>query len=300
MLEPYTGDRAKRYEAERASKAVWGAEQKAIADMVHSGPVLDVPIGTGRYLGIYKDKGLWPYGLDIEPDMIAEALKKKPDLDYQIGSILSIPWPDKHFATVVCTRLLNWLEPSDMQAAVREMLRVSSEVVASIRLGQTVRKQTVTHTWRDLLSSLDGAWVAEQRQLRDENRNGIYWMLRIREPKWQDVEDQFRWNKNSLQTLADEWAERYGEPSKTMQDLPVTCRYLTGKEIYRQVKIMANLEPRLLPSGSPSVKRPPRRSDGPITWLQYADGYGQVDGRHRAYQWRDSDDLHPVLIVDAR
>ena len=300
-IPSYTGTAASEYEAKRQGKDVWAAEQSLIAEMVDKGPVLDVPIGTGRYLPIYEAKGIWPWGLDVSEDMIAEALKKRPKLDYQIGSILDIPWPDQHFALCVCTRLLNWLSPKDMQRAVRELLRVAPESIVSIRLGKSEQKKaTITHGWDDFLDALAGAWIAEQRQVKDETPNGVYWMLRLRRPAMQDVLDQFQWNKNSLQTLAEEWCDRYRVPRVEMKDLPVRCEYLTGREIGATVDAMAELEPRLLASGSPSVAMPPRRMDGPITWLEFNEGFGQADGRHRVHRWRETEQRYPVLIVDCR
>ena len=300
-IPSYTGKAASEYEAKRQSKDVWAAEQALITEMVNAGPVLDVPIGTGRYLPIYEAKGIWPWGLDVSEDMIAEAIKKRPRLDYKVGSILEIPWPDQHFALCVCTRLLNWLSPSDMQAAVRELLRVAPESVVSIRLGEPEQKKaTITHGWDDFLDALQGAWIAEQRQVKDEAPNGIYWMLRIRQPTMQDVLDQFQWNKNSLQTLADEWCDRYGLPRVEMKDLPVRCEYMTGQDIAQCVDVMAEVEPRLLAENAPGVANPPRVNGGPITWIEFKGAkVGQVDGRHRVHQWRNSLERYPVLIVDA-
>ena len=168
-IPSYTGTEASQYEAKRTHKDVWQAEQALITEMVDKGPLLDVPIGTGRYLPIYEEKGLWPWGLDVSEDMIAEALKKRPKLDYQVGSILDIPWPDRHFRQAVCTRLLNWLSPEDMARAVSELLRVADEVILSIRLGKPEQqKATITHGWDDFLDALQGAWIAEQRQVKDE------------------------------------------------------------------------------------------------------------------------------------
>ena len=299
MNDTYYGDKAANYEADRQDKDVWKAEQRAIKALVNAGPVLDVPIGTGRYLPIYESKGIWPHGLDVSIDMIKQAQKKRPRLDYKIGSILDIPHPDAAFKTAVCTRLLNWLSPDDMKTAVGELLRVAPEVVLSIRLGEPEQKKaTITHGWADFLDALDGAWIHKSIQLRDESKNGIYYMMAIRRPTWQDVEDQFKWNKNSLQTLADEWCERYEVAPVEMKNRPVNCEYMTGKQIWRSLESMAELEPNLI--HSPAVKKPPRNSDPllPIVWLDFGECVGQVDGRHRAYARRDSDELFPVFVVD--
>jgi ubiquinone/menaquinone biosynthesis C-methylase UbiE len=299
IRERYTGSEASRYEEKRNKSQVWKAEQAAIEKLVERGPVLDVPIGTGRYLPIYERKGIWPHGLDVSLDMIAEARKKRPNLEYKQGSILDIPHADQSFGTAVCTRLLNWLEPAEMQRAIAELFRVAHDVVFSIRIGKEVQHTTITHDERKLIDALSdaGAWVVERLHLRDEKDAGQYYAYKCRRPTWQDVVDQFRWNRNSLQVLSDEWCERYGVPGVTMQDRPVACRWLTGKEIWAEVLKMSEAEPRLTPEGSVSVMSPPRRDSLPITWLDFGDKFGQVDGRHRAYKWRNSNQRYPVFVV---
>lgn len=295
--DKYYGAVAENYEAERNQSAHWQAEQNAVSKLVTCGPVLDIPIGTGRYLPIYEAKGLWPHAVDVSIDMIQQAQKKRPRLDYKIGSITAIPHPDRSFKTAVCTRLLNWLSQDDMQVGVTELHRVADNVVFSIRLGDHQQYATVTHDEDAMLDALCGAWIAEKIQIRDEGAKGIYWMFKSRFPTWQDVEDQFRWNKASLQTLADEWCERYGVPAVAMQDRPVACLYLTGREIWAELEKMAEVEPALI--HSPAVKNPPRNGNPclPIVWLDFGDKYGQVDGRHRAYARRESDERFPVFVV---
>src|SRR5690606_33118732 len=102
-----------------------------------------------------------------------------------------------------CTRLLNWLTPVEMRAAVEELRRVAKEVVLSIRLGDSRRAtSTMTHSWEDFLPSLNGWWMHKVELLLNEGRNGNYYMIAMRRPTWQDVEDQFRWNQNGIQVLA--------------------------------------------------------------------------------------------------
>lgn len=167
--EKYTGREASEYESRRKNAPPWQQEQDAVSLLVKNGPVLDVPIGTGRYLPIYQAKGLAYVGCDISADMIEQALRRDPALAFKEGDILNLPFADKAFATAVCTRLLNWLAPDEMQKAVRELHRVAHTVVLSIRVGEGAQRQkTYTHKAGDLLDALDGAWITDELLLRDE------------------------------------------------------------------------------------------------------------------------------------
>lgn len=298
--EKYTGAEAEQYEARRAHQPHWQAEQYAVDALVEQGPVLDVPIGTGRYIPIYQKKGLQYTGCDISADMIGQALKRDAHMPHKIGSILSLPFAAGEFETAVCTRLLNWLAPDDMQKAVRELQRVARTVVLSIRVGEGAQCQkTYTHRAGQLLDALNGTWVNREIHLRDEGPAGNYYMVRIVRPTWVDVEQQFAWQPITLQTLADEWAERYGLPAQSMHNLPVRCEYWNHQRIADEVDRMATLEPRLKREGSPHVARPPHNLTSPITVLDYGSGQlGMVDGRHRADKWRRAPGRYPVFIVD--
>jgi hypothetical protein len=289
----YLGVEATGYEDQRAHKIPWQQEQDAVELLVNNGPVLDIPVGTGRYAEIYASKGLSAQGLDVSPDMISIAQSR--GIPSSHGSIFDIPAPDKTYKISVCTRLLNWLEPTEIKRAIGELLRVSECSVISIRLGQEPwRGATVTHTWADLISALGSVWITDRVMLRDEGDAGIYWMLKIKRPTMDDVRAQFRWNRggeDAFERLHYEWCDRYGIEHFVPESVRV--EWISGKEIWLAVKRMSLVEPGLT---APNTKLPPRHDDLPITWVEYGDNMGQLDGRHRAYKWRKDDALHPVFI----
>ncbi|HSH29283.1 MAG TPA: class I SAM-dependent methyltransferase, partial [Thiohalobacter sp.] len=159
VADRYYGSTARDYDRKRSHKPCWGREQAAVDKFVSQGPVLDVPVGTGRYLQIYKDKGFKFQGIDASHEMIAQAHLKHADLDAKRGYITDLPFKDRQFGTVVCSRLLNWLYPVDMAKAVQEMRRVGKQIVTSIRLGEKGHHEgqaNYTHSKQDFYAAIDG------------------------------------------------------------------------------------------------------------------------------------------------
>src|SRR5699024_7072239 len=93
VADRYYKSTARDYDKKRDYKPCWAREQAAVEAFVHAGPVLDVPCGTGRYVQIYKDKGLDAQGGDESDEMIALEEEKQPDFVAQWGSVLDWPLP---------------------------------------------------------------------------------------------------------------------------------------------------------------------------------------------------------------
>ncbi|MFD1150961.1 class I SAM-dependent methyltransferase [Saccharothrix hoggarensis] len=90
-----------------------------------AGDVLEVAIGTGLNLPHYpSDVRLT--GLDLSPGMLAQARARADHLGRDVtlveGDAQSLPFPDAHFDTVVCT--LGLCGVPDDRAAIHEMHRV--------------------------------------------------------------------------------------------------------------------------------------------------------------------------------
>jgi len=133
----YLGEAADRYDAEREQTARWKREQDAVREMLHSLPrgvsVLDIPVGTGRFLEFYRDCQLSATGLDVSPDMLHKAEAKARRLGYAVrleqGDIRAIPATERSFDVVVCVRFLNWIELTAVREALAELRRVSRRYV---------------------------------------------------------------------------------------------------------------------------------------------------------------------------
>lgn len=180
--DTYYGQLARNYDAARCHTKRWALEQAAIKDLVTSGPVLDCPVGTGRFVGIYRAKGLACTGVDISADMLAEARRNYPGLDAGKGSIFALPFGDDTFATSVCNRMLDWLSPADMARAVIELRRVAPCLVVSIRHGTPSRRSsgTYAHDLAQFMGALDGMTV-DARCVTEVNHDGIDEIFRLRD-----------------------------------------------------------------------------------------------------------------------
>lgn len=68
---------------------------KAFADMVPGNqPVIDIGCGTGVATGILHDHGVRVSGIDLSPNMIAQARRLHPDIGFTVGSMTDLDLPD--------------------------------------------------------------------------------------------------------------------------------------------------------------------------------------------------------------
>lgn len=134
LTTQYTGATAKGYDDRRAATPKWRSEQSAFRELLRDLPagasVIDIPVGTGRFLELYRERGLRVAGRDISPDMLRmaeEKLRQTGPLDCSLGvaDIRSIPEPDDSFDCAICIRFLNWVDLRGLEGALRELKRVS-------------------------------------------------------------------------------------------------------------------------------------------------------------------------------
>jgi SAM-dependent methyltransferase len=138
----YTDTVAEEYNQRRKHEAKWEAEQSIVTNVLgkfaKGTTVLDVPVGTGRFLELYKQLGFHATGCDVSADMLVQCNKTAKESDYGIslvrGSILNLGVRDTRFQLVVCIRFLNWVERRDFVNAIAELKRVASgRLVLGIR-----------------------------------------------------------------------------------------------------------------------------------------------------------------------
>ena len=136
-MKPYLGAMAVNYEARRINGDKWQREQTIIEDMIAGldGTVLDVPVGTGRFADAYCRRRLTVAGLDLSPDMLAQASGKGFDRLLQ-GNILALPFLDDAFDAAVCVRLLSWLSWEQALLAIHELGRVAGTVILTAPVGR--------------------------------------------------------------------------------------------------------------------------------------------------------------------
>ena len=137
----YLGEDALRYEAKRNRTNKWAGEERKVKKFLNDLPegtsILDIPCGTGRFFPFYRERGFKVLGVDISPDMIAEAKKRAGDIiKLKIESIFNIGLSEA-FDVVLCIRFLNLIEPEDVKRALAEMQRVAkSRIIFTLRVRQ--------------------------------------------------------------------------------------------------------------------------------------------------------------------
>ena len=132
----YHGEIAENYELKRARRYWWHEEIKILKKFLSFIPkgarVLDVPVGTARFLPLYLKNQMSMTGLDISSDMLDQAIKHQGDLlngcQLDIGDARNLPYADNSFEVVVCFRLLDGqLTFKDVNKAIVEFCRVSQK-----------------------------------------------------------------------------------------------------------------------------------------------------------------------------
>jgi SAM-dependent methyltransferase len=119
---------------ERTRQGMWADDRTALADLALPSRrrVLDVGCGTGeltRVLDAEAGPDATVIGVDADPDLLRVA-REETGLPYVAGDATRLPLPAGAVDLAVCQALL--INLPDPAAAVRELARVSSDLVAAI------------------------------------------------------------------------------------------------------------------------------------------------------------------------
>lgn len=88
--------------------------------------ILDVPVGTGRFLPTYAERGSRVIGIDASADMLTEARKKAGGtVELHVGDITRLNLADDSVDVAVCIGLFYLLDEPTMKRALGEIMRVS-------------------------------------------------------------------------------------------------------------------------------------------------------------------------------
>ena len=127
----YVGEIAQGYDAKRELQPKWHEENRLVreflSDFSPGTAVLDVPVGTGRFIPFYEENGFHVHGLDLSEDMLKEAAQKANSASTYLrqGDARQIGAPDKSYDVAVCIRLFRWISPEDVVKVLRELQRVA-------------------------------------------------------------------------------------------------------------------------------------------------------------------------------
>ncbi|MBN3036956.1 MAG: methyltransferase domain-containing protein [Candidatus Diapherotrites archaeon] len=92
------------------------------------GRVLDAGCGTGVSMRVLEDSGFDVKGIDVSPEMIAIARKKK--LEASVASMDNTPFPDNSFRAIISISALQWVKsPSKVAKEFHRILEKSGRAV---------------------------------------------------------------------------------------------------------------------------------------------------------------------------
>lgn len=142
----YTGEIAASYDAFRQASKSWQAENAAIERIFESlglqpgSVVLDVPVGTGRFLPLFAKSGYKVIAVDVSPDM-ADAARAKAaecgldDAAVMIDDATALGLPDNSVDAALSVRFLVHLELASVERVLSELARVSRRyVIVHVRI----------------------------------------------------------------------------------------------------------------------------------------------------------------------
>jgi len=285
--DKYYGLEAELYDVRREETQRWQIEQQAVTDFVEHGPVLDIPFGTGRYVPIYRSKGLEFFGVDLSPDMLEVAQMTHGNVPCSAGSIFDQPCVDGVYATAVCTRLLDWLKPSDMVDAIRELRRVARTLIVTLRHGEPGVSINYTHDLDLFYEAIYGLFIADRRTT-EISKHGHEEIFKLRPPCWADVEAQFLWHDGPAAAEI----ERITGVRIDANSAKLTAHHWTAEECGTALDDFGGLH-------SSYENRPAPRYDGAAVTIVKHDGRCHVpDGMRRLHRWRQTEGRYPVLLIE--
>jgi len=174
----YRGEIAAGYEARRRPQVKWKAEDRIVREMLSELPpetvLLDIPVGTGRFIPFYEERGFRVIGLDVSDDMLAHARRKiaaPARITVEVGDIFAIDLPDQAVDVAVCIRLLNLIGATDMEMALRELQRVTrSMIICNLRVWHPQTRYRRPQRREDFTASLLPGWqIAEDREIHESD-----------------------------------------------------------------------------------------------------------------------------------
>jgi ubiquinone/menaquinone biosynthesis C-methylase UbiE len=196
LSERYVGEIAENYDRERIHERKWLLEQECISGIVDSlaegSSILDIPTGTGRFLEFYRRRNLAVTAADISADMLAESKKKAAAMglaaQFEVTDARSTGFADRSFDTVLCIRLLNWVQTPVFRQIAAELNRVSRDrLVIGVRV-------LVDYSFFSALSRGEflryyrQSWLRIRRALFGHMRGGV---PRIHQHSQAAIEDTF-------------------------------------------------------------------------------------------------------------
>ncbi len=105
----------------------------------HAGVACDLGCGPGQIARYLHECGVQVCGMDLSEEMVAQARRLNPGVEFNRGDMSSLPVKDNSWAGIAAFYAIVNLPPSDVLRALREMLRAlvpGGRVLLSFHIGQ--------------------------------------------------------------------------------------------------------------------------------------------------------------------
>ena len=150
----YKGDIATNYESDRITESIWQQEQDWLSAFLQKIPdgsiLLDLPVGSGRFLDLYAAKEIKVFGYDISNDMISVSKQKlagikasHADIILKVADAEKIELEQNSVDYVVCFRLFHLIPFVVIKQIIKEFYRISNkQVIIEVFNSSLVSDQT--------------------------------------------------------------------------------------------------------------------------------------------------------------
>lgn len=109
---------------ELAGKPLDRAFLDAFVERCAGGTIVDLGCGPGHVAHYLASRGARVEGIDLSPEMIAEARTSYPDLAFRTGDMFALPLPDASVVGIVAFYAIVHLRTAELGPPLREMRRV--------------------------------------------------------------------------------------------------------------------------------------------------------------------------------
>jgi ubiquinone/menaquinone biosynthesis C-methylase UbiE len=120
-------DYAARFLAELAARPLDRALLAGFAELVRAAggaPIADIGCGPGSVTAHLHGLGAPVFGIDLSPQMIAQARQAYPGLRFEVGSMLALDLPDRSLGGIVAWYSIIHIPDEELPHAVEQFRRV--------------------------------------------------------------------------------------------------------------------------------------------------------------------------------